>query len=50
MLPDLHDGTYQLSYLVTVVGRYSLAVSVDCRDIEGSPHRIRVEGGFHFPT
>lgn len=47
---DHHDGTYTIAYLATVTGRYSLAVSVDARNVQGSPLRVRVEGGFQFAS
>ena len=47
-IKDLRDGSYAVTYLVTVVGRYSLAVSVEGSDVKNSPFRLRVQGVLHL--
>jgi len=48
IIKDLRDGSYAVTYLVTVVGRYSLAVSVEGSDVKNSPFRLRVQGVLHL--
>ncbi len=43
---DLLNGDFLLTFLLTIPGAYSLAVSVAGSNIKGSPMRITVRGGF----
>jgi len=47
---DKLDGSYAVAFLVGVVGRYTLAVSISEVDVRGSPFAVEVQGGFHFRT
>jgi hypothetical protein len=46
LVRDLLNGEFLLTFLLTVPGAYSLAVSVAGSNIKGSPMRINVRGGF----
>ena len=48
IIRDLENGEYSITYMVTLVGRYTLAVSVEGADVASSPFRLSVQGGFQL--
>jgi len=49
-IQDNKDGTFGVTYMATIVGRYSLAVSVEGSDISLSPFMLYVQGGFKLAS